>query len=472
MVEAVKKSLRDSPGARWAAMAVVSFTMLCGYFVADVASPLKPLIEQQLRWSSSEYGLYTSAYGWFNVFLGMLILGGILLDKVGARIAGVLASVLMVLGAALNWLALTDLAPSGQFLIPLLGATKTPVLLAAVGYALFGTGLEIAGITATKVIARWFKGYEMALAMGLQVAVARLGTALALGASAPLAAASRVSTPVLVGVLLLGAGLVAFLVYCTMDRRLEASTPEAKTAASPDEAFRLADIGQILRNRGFWYIATLCALFYSAVFPFLKYATDLMVQKYGVDEELAGLIPAMLPFGTMLLTPVFGRLYDKRGKGASIMILGSLLIILVHVLLALPMLTWWPIAVVAMLILGVGFSLVPSAMWPSVPKLIPERQLGTAYALIFWLQNLIALTLVPFGIGKVLDGFCITGRTTVPQTIDGVLRDVEIVQYDYTLPMAIFVGFGLLAVVFALLLKREDRRQGYGLEQPSKVVGA
>jgi len=154
------------------------------------------------------------------------------------------------------------------------------------------------------------------------------------------------------------------------------------------------------------------------------------------------------------------------------MILGSLLIILVHVLLALPMLTWWPIAVVAMLILGVGFSLVPSAMWPSVPKLIPERQLGTAYALIFWLQNLIALTLVPFGIGKVLDGFCITGRTTVPQTIDGVLRDVEIVQYDYTLPMAIFVGVGLLAVVFALLLKREDRRQGYGLEQPSKVVGA
>lgn len=472
MVEAIGKTLRDSPKARWAAMAVVSFTMLCGYFVADVASPLKPLIEQQLRWSSSEYGLYTSAYGWFNVFLGMLILGGILLDKVGARIAGVLASVLMVLGAALNWLALTDLAPSGQFLIPLLGATKTPVLLAAVGYALFGTGLEIAGITATKVIARWFKGYEMALAMGLQVAVARLGTALALGASAPLAAAFRVSTPVLVGVLLLGAGLVAFLVYCTMDRRLEASTPEAKTAASPDEAFRLADIGQILRNRGFWYIATLCALFYSAVFPFLKYATDLMVQKYGVDEELAGLIPAMLPFGTMLLTPVFGRLYDKRGKGASIMILGSLLIILVHVLLALPMLTWWPIAVVAMLILGVGFSLVPSAMWPSVPKLIPERQLGTAYALIFWLQNLIALTLVPFGIGKVLDGFCITGRTTVPQTIDGVLRDVEIVQYDYTLPMAIFVGFGLLAVVFALLLKREDRRQGYGLEQPSKVVGA
>ena len=465
MVDEVRKSLRDSAGARWAAMAVVSFTMLCGYFVADVASPLKPLIEQQLHWSSSEYGLYTSAYGWFNVFLGMIVIGGIILDKWGPRFAGVLAMMLMLGGATMNWWAMT---PGAQGSGEMLG-TKIPVLSAAVGYAFFGVGLELCGITATKVIAKWFKGYEMAMAMGLQVAVARIGTALALGSSNPLADATSVATPVLVGVFLLGIGLVAFLVYCTMDRKLAASEPAAKEKAGDDEAFRIRDIGKILAHRAFWYIAILCALFYSAVFPFLKYATDLMVQKFHVDESTAGLIPAMLPFGTMLLTPVFGRIYDKKGKGATIMILGSVLIMMVHVMLAIPALDHWLVAVAAMLVLGVGFSLVPSAMWPSVPKLMPEKQLGTAYSLIFFVQNLIALMFTPFLIGWVLDKYCITGRSLVTETVDGVVQTTELVHYDYPLPMIIFVCFGVLAIVFALLLKGEDKRKDYGLEKPIQV---
>jgi MFS family permease len=464
-MNAVARSLRDSAAARWTAMAIVAFTMMCGYFVADVASPLKPLIEQQLHWTSAEYGLYTSAYGWFNVFLGMLIIGGIILDKVGARFAGILATSLMVAGSGLSWWALLPDTMVGEVLF----GQKAQVMLAAVGYAVFGVGIELAGITATKIIARWFKGHEMALAMGLQVAIARIGTGLALGVSAPIASWSgRVSTPVLVGVFLLGVGLVAYLAYCAMDRKLDASEPPPASGAGAGDAdaFRLADIGQILRSRGFWYIALLCALFYSAVFPFLKYASDLMVQKYGISEEWSGFIPSMLPFGTMLLTPVFGRFYDKRGKGASMMVLGSALILVVHVIFAIPALDHWLVAAGAMLLLGVGFSLVPSAMWPSVPRLMPERQLGTAYALIFYLQNLIALMAAPYLVGWVLDAYCVTARDVVQQTVDGVVRDVTIVRYDYTLPMLIFVGFGVLAVIVALLLKAEDRRKGHVLELP------
>jgi len=461
MVEAVRKSLRDSPGARWAAMAVVSFTMLCGYFVADVASPLKPLIEQRLHWSSADYGLYTSAYGWFNVFLAMLILGGIILDKMGPRFAGVLASILMLTGTGLNWFAML---PGTLADLELFGI-RAQVLLAAVGYAIFGVGIELCGITATKIVARWFKGYEMALAMGLQVAIARIGTGLALGLGGPIATGlGAVSMPLLFGTILLGVGLVGFLIYCVMDRRLDASEPSKGEKAKAEDQFRLADIGQILKNKGFWYIAILCAIFYSAVFPFLKYASDLMVQKFGLSEDVAGLIPSMLPFGTMLLTPVFGRYYDKKGKGASIMVLGSVLIFAVHVVFTLPMLDHWIVAVGAMLVLGVGFSLVPSAMWPSVPKMIPHRQLGTAYALIFWVQNLIALTLIPLLVGWVLDTFCITGREIVKETVDGKLTSTEIVHYNYTLPMAIFMMCGVLAIVVALLLKAEDKKSGYGLQ--------
>lgn len=454
MVEAVARSLRDSKAARWTSLMIVSFTMLCGYYVADVMSPLKPMIEQQLGWNSAEYGFFTGAYAWFNVFAAMLIFGGIILDKMGPRFTGVLACALMVIGCGAKYWAISTHALDHTALL----GSKGQVLVASLGYSTFGVGIEICGITATKIIARWFKGYEIALAMGLQVATARVGTALALGLSAPTALAFKaVSAPVLLGVLLLGIGLVAFFVYCAMDRKLDASEGQEK-GGSEEDAFRISDITSILRNKGFWYIAILCALFYSAVFPFLKYAPDLMVQKFGVKESLAGLIPSILPFATIPLTVIFGSYYDRKGKGATIMILGSLLLVLVHLVFSVPMLSNWIIAVAATIVLGFGFSLVPSAMWPSVPKFIPQKQLGTAYALIFFMQNLIALFGIPYLIGWVLDRYCVTGT----RLVEGVSSPA----YNYTLPMVIFTVCGVLAVVFALLLKAEDKKKGYGLELP------
>lgn len=464
MVEAINKSLRESAAARWTAMAVISFTMLCGYYVADVAAPLKPLIEQQLRWTSAQYGFFTSSYGWFNVFLGMLVIGGIILDKKGPRFAGLLASILMVLGCSMKWWAISTHSLDGQTLF----GVNAQVMIASLGFATFGMGIELCGITATKIIVKWFKGYEIALAMGLQVAIARIGTSLALGFSAPIANAFKVSTPILLGAFLLGVGLVAFLFYMGMDRKLDASDPEGITGANPEDAFRFSDIFTILGNKGFWYIAILCSLFYSGVFPFLKYAPDLMVQKFHVSEKLSGFIPSLLPIGAMLLTPTFGRVYDKKGKGATIMVLGSVLVMTVHIIFTVPFLNNWLVAVFAMLLLGVGFSLVPSAMWPSVPKLIPERQLGTAYSLIFFLQNLVALMFVPWFIGLLLDKYCVTGRDIIQKMVDGRMQDVPIVHYNYTLPMAAFTCCGLLAIVFSLLLKAEDKTKGYGLELPNQ----
>jgi predicted MFS family arabinose efflux permease len=456
MVEAIRKSLRESKAARWTSLLIVSFTMLCGYYVADVMAPLKPMIEQQLHWNSSQYGFFTGGYAWFNVFLGMLVIGGIILDKKGARFAGMLSCVLMVAGCGVKWWAIhTHSLDSRQFM--LLGA-NAQVWIASLGYATFGMGIELCGITATKIIARWFKGYEIALAMGLQVGTARIGTALALGLSAPIATYfHQVSAPVLVGVILLAIGLVAYVFYCAMDKKLDASEG-ADNAISEEEAFRLSDIGEILSIRGFWYIAILCGLFYSAVFPFLKYAPDLMVQKFHVRESLAGAIPGVLPFATIPLTVIFGGFYDRKGKGASIMILGSLLLVIVHCVFSIPLFSNWLVALAATIVLGFGFALVPAAMWPSVPKFIPHRQLGTAYALIFFVQNLMALFGVPYLIGWVLDRFCVTGTR--------VVEGASSPAYNYTLPMLVFTGIGVLAVVLALLLKAEDKKMGYGLELP------
>lgn len=454
MVEHIRNSLRASKAARWTSLLIVSFTMLCGYFVADVMAPLKPMLEQQLHWNSAQYGFFTGAYAWFNVFLGMLVIGGIILDKKGARFAGMLACILMVLGCGLKWWAIST-HRLDQVAFNFLGA-NAQVWLASLGYATFGMGIELCGITATKIIARWFKGYEIALAMGLQVGTARIGTALALGLSAPIAVAFKaVSAPVLLGVILLAIGLVAYIVYCSMDRRLDASEGADTSVAGEDEAFRISDIGEILSIRGFWYIAILCGLFYSAVFPFLKYAPDLMVQKFHVKESLAGAIPGVLPFATIPLTVVFGGFYDKKGKGASIMVLGSLILVVVHFVFSVPFLSSWLVALAATILLGFGFALVPAAMWPSVPKFIPHRQLGTAYALIFFIQNLMALFAVPYLIGWLLDRFCKAGILPTGGP-----------AYNYTLPMITFTGIGVLAVIFALLLKAEDKLKGFGLELP------
>jgi predicted MFS family arabinose efflux permease len=457
-METITNTLRDSKTARWFALAIVSFTMLCGYYLTDVMAPLKPLLEKELLWNSAEYGFFTSAYGWFNVFLLMLILGGIILDRMGVRFTGKMATIIMVIGTAIKYWAVSTHSLDGMNLLGM----KAQVVIAGLGFATFGVGVEVAGITVSKIIVKWFKGKEMALAMGLEMATARIGTTLAMVTSVPIARAlNGVSKPILVCLIMLCIGLIAFFLYAIMDKKLDrslaAAAAENKETES-EESFRIRDILVIITNRGWWYIAILCVLFYSAVFPFLKYATDLMVNKFGVDPDVAGIIPGMLPFGTMILTPLFGNLYDRKGKGASIMILGALLLIFVHAMYSIPFLKATPIAIVLIIILGIGFSLVPSAMWPSVPKIIPEKQLGTAYAMVFWVQN-IGLMGVPALIGWVLNEYCITGT----HLIDGV----EVSSYNYTLPMIIFTCFGVVALVFALLLKAEDKKKGYGLEMPN-----
>ena len=449
----IYKKLNDSAAARWGALLIVSFTMMCGYFITDVMAPLEDLLtktpaEGGLGWTSDEYGFFSGAYGYINVFLLMLFFGGIILDKCGVRFTGTMSSSLMFVGALIKWYALDNSFGDAQIF-----GYPVQVALAALGFAIFGMGAEITGITVTKVIAKWFTGHELALAMGLQVAMARIGTAAALACSLPFAnAMGNVSAPVLLGAALLCVGVVSFLVYCVMDRKLDASVAAA-TEEQSEAGFSFGDLKLIFTNKGFWLIAILCVLFYSGVFPFLKFATKLMIYKYNVDPELAGLIPAMLPFGTILLTPVFGSLYDRMGKGATLMIIGSLMLTLVHVLFALPILNVWWFAIGIMVILGVAFSLVPSAMWPAVPKIIPMKQLGSAYAIIFYIQN-IGLSMVPVLIGSVIQNYA-------------TIETAEGITYDYTIPMTIFAGFGVVAVCVALLLKRIDKTNGYGLEEPN-----
>lgn len=450
MTEKILKNLSDSKAARWSVLALAAFTMLCGYFLTDVMAPLKPMLEEELGWSSTEYGFFTSAYGWFNVFLFMLILGGIILDKMGVRFTGIASCATMLIGCAIKYWAISDyFTMDGEMLF----GWNARVMVAAIGYAIFGVGVETAGITVSKIIVRWFKGKELALAMGLEMATARFGTGLAMAITVPVASFfGSISVPILLCLIMLCIGLIAFLIFCVMDRKLDVSMEGQDI--EPEEPFRIKDILSIIMNKGFWLIAILCVLFYSAVFPFLKYATDLMVNKYNVSPEVAGNIPAILPFGTILLTPFFGNLYDRKGKGATIMIYGAVMLIGVHLLFTLPILNYWWFASAVMVILGIAFSLVPSAMWPSVPKIIPEKQLGTAYALIFYIQN-IGLSGVPLLIGYVLDTYCKLDNTNGGPA------------YDYTIPMTIFTCFGILALIVALLLKREDKIKGYGLELPN-----
>jgi len=454
MTTTINKSLRDSKAARWSALGIISITMFAGYMLTDIMSPLKPMLESQFQWTNTEYGIFTSAYGWLNVFFLFLIFGGIILDKMGVRFTGLMASGIMVLGASIKYYAIsTNFGPDAMIF-----GLKMQVAIAAAGFAIFGVGVEIAGITVSKIIVKWFKGHEMALAMGMQMAVARLGTLLAMAAPVPIATyfEDSISAPIAFTLVLLVIGFIAFFVYTFMDKKLDASM--ATDTASEDDEFKFSDIGLIVKNKGFWLIAFLCVLFYSSVFPFLKYAADLMVNKYSVAVETAGFIPSLLPLGTLFLTPLFGGIYDKKGKGATIMIIGSVMLVVIHGIFSLPIFNYWMVAVVLVLLLGVALSLVPSAMWPSVAKIIPEKQLGTAYSLIFWIQNW-GLMGVPYLIGVVLD-----------KTNPGVAAAKaagETISYNYTAPMLIFTAFGVLAVLVAIMLKAEDKKKGYGLELPN-----
>lgn len=447
----------ESKTVKWVILGLISLTLVTGYIISDVMAPLDIMLEQQVGWNSTEYGIFTFGYGLFNVFLLMLIFGGMLLDRFGARFTGLLSIVIMLAGTFMKyWAISTDF---GGEMITIIGFTmKLQVFWAMIGFAVFGVGIELIGITSSKIIVKWFSGRSIALAMGLNVAAGRIGTGIALLGAYPYAKLmGSVSAPLALCMVLLIIGLLSYLVFVVLDARSDRQTPVKEEAVADDEKFRVSDIFSIARISGFWYLALMCVCFYSAVFPFLKFATSFMIQKYGFTPFWAGFIPALIPFGNILLTPVFGSIYDRKGRGASIMILGAFMLIGVHVLFAIPMFTWSMLAIVLMVVLGAAFSLVPSAMWPSVPKIIPFNKLGTAYSMIFWIQNW-GLMGVPLLMGWVRGQF-VTGEMMV----DGQ----PTTTYDYTWVMVIFALLGVLALVMGLLLKRADARKGYGLQLPN-----
>jgi len=460
-----KSSLRESKSARWVVLILVSFTMMCMYYLTDAMAPLQESLQGKLSWSASDYGLFTSGYGWFNVFLLMLIFSGMILDKLGTRFTGFLAIFIMLFGAGIKYWAISGhVAGTLEFSIgswQVFNGTAKSALYAGLGFGIFGVGCEMFGIAANKAVVRWFRGKEMALAIGLNTSTGRIGTALAMFTPLPLVNLTKnVSSPVLLSIVLLLIGLLVFIFFTVLDKKLDQEESDAGIAS--DEEFKLSDVTDIAKNKAFWYIAILCVLFYSAVFPFIKFATNLIVQKFDVSDTYAGYIPALLPFSALLLTPVFGGISDKKGKGATIMIIGSIILVCVHLLFSIPSLNSFPIAIGLVVVLGIAFSLVPSAMWPAIAKIIPESKLGTAYAMTFWVQNW-GLMGVPLLIGYVLDKYCITG--TITKMVEG--KEQIITQYNYTIPMLIFSCFGILAIVFAFLLKAEDKKMGYGLEKPN-----
>ena len=416
MTQTIQRKLNDSAFARWTAVILISLMMFFAYMFVDMMSPLQSLIEGQRGWSPDVFGAYGSSEYLLNVF-GFLIIAGIILDKMGIRFTGTLSASLMVIGAVIKFYAVSDWFVGSE-----LDATLTSwqfmdlpgtALLACLGFMIFGCGCEMAGITVSRAIAKWFKGKEMAMAMGLEMAIARIGV-FAIFTMSPAVANSEmfafiptsVVKPVFLCTVLLIVGLICFLVFNIMDKKFDkqlAAAGEAEEATNEEE-FKIGDVKVILSSKIFWLVALLCVLYYSAIFPFQKYAVNMFENNLHLTAEEAASIFRWFPIGAALITPFLGGFLDKRGKGATMLILGAILMISCHLVFALvlPKFPNLVLAYAAIVVLGVSFSLVPAALWPSVPKLMPERYLGSAYSLIFWVQN-VGLCLVPYIIGIVLN---------------------------------------------------------------------
>ena len=448
MAEVIRQRLNDSPIARWTVLFIVATAMMMGYFVNDVMSPLEALLEMPrseggLGWSSTDYGFFSGSGSFINVFLLMLFFSGLILDKMGIRFTGVLACSLMTLGTLVKYYAVTT--DFGAASVIFFGTNlPTSAAWASFGFAVFGVGYEMTGITVSKAMVRWFTGHELALAMGIQLAMARLGTAAALSISAPIARHFSLSTPLLVALAFLMIGLIAFLVFCVMDKRLDDSKSSSSSRDSNESSdeFRLSDIAVTLRNPGFWLITIFCVLFYSAVSPFLKFSTKLMVIKYGVDPDIAGFFSSIAPFGTILMTPLFGLVFDRFGRGVTLVITGALMLTAVHFGFSLPMHSS-AVAIALMVILSIGYSLAPAALWPCVPKIIPLKCLGTAYSMIFFIQNF--------------------GRAIIPMFV-GRANETD---PSYTTSMLIFGFTALGAALTDFVMLYTDHKKGYGLQLPN-----
>lgn len=464
MTQAIQKTLKDSPVARWIALALISSTMFFAYFFVDVVAPLQTLMETEYLWSPEVFGMLGGSEFFLNVFALFLILSGIILDKMGIRFTFITAGLTMVLGAAIKFYALTPgYADSGlaNWMGSFWVGVPPTAKLAFVGFAIFGVGVEMAGITVSKTIVKWFKGKEMALAMGLEMAVARLGVFAVFRLTPIFAENGGPSNSVFWGMVFLCIGFLTFLTYTFMDATLDKQMGVSKATTSSEDEFKVSDLGKIFSNPGFLAIAGLCVLFYSAIFPFQKFATDMLASKLNLDIKDAAAYFSYFPIGAMILTPFIGFFLDKKGYGASMMLYGAILLTVSHLIFALVPAEIFnvPIAILTIVILGTAFSLVPASMWPSVPKIVEERYLGSAYGSIFWIQN-IGLMLVP-----VLIGWSVTASN--PGVSELIAAKVEGAKYDYTVPELIFAGFGVLAIILSFVLKMVDRRKGYGLDLPN-----
>ena len=457
MVQQLKQTLRDSAFARWTVLVLVASMMFFAYMFVDILSPLASVLNDTLGWDQGVFGTYASAEYILCVF-GFLIFAGIILDKMGVRFTGLLSASLMVIGAAVKYVGISEWFDANNIVWLNSWWTAMPgsAKMAAFGFMIFGCGCEMAGTTVSKILAKWFKGKEMALAMGLEMAIARIGVFAAMAFSPAIsqhfltsAGNPSVVASLLFAALLLVVGLLNFLVFTVMDSKFDkqlAAIGEATSTHDADEEFHVSDLGKIFSSKMFWIIALLCVLYYSAIFPFQRFATNFLEETLMISNAEASGLFKWFPILAMVLTPFLGMFIDYKGKGASMMMIGAIIMVICHSVFAfvLPAFPSETLALCTILVLGVSFSLVPASMWPSVPKIIDEKILGSAYCLIFWVQN-IGLCLVPMLIGK------------LRVSTDG-----------YMVPMIVFASFGVIAFVLSLALKVEDKKKGYGLELPNK----
>lgn len=481
MTSTIKQYINDKAWARWTALALIALMMFFAYMFVDVMAPLKSLLDPQLGWNSTAYGTYRSSEYILNV-CGFLIIAGFILDKMGIRFTGLLSASLMLLGALIKLYGISDLMVGtgleswlNSWWVEMPASAK----MASLGFMIFGCGCEMAGTTVSKAIAKWFKGKEMALAMGLEMAIARIGV-FAIFSISPIIAGyfNTVVAPVAFCTVLLFIGLITYSVFCVMDTKFDHQIDEnAKIEKASDEEFKMADVAKIFSSHVFWVVALLCVLYYSAIFPFQAYGAEMLQCNIGnISAKEASDIFRWFPIGAAVITVFLGNFLDRRGKGATMLIYGALLLIACHLVFAflLPATHSKVLAYCTIVVLGISFALVPAALWPSVPKIIEEKVLGSAYCLIFWVQN-IGLCLVPLLIGYVLDTVNASNPVVVKQLsqleewkkLGQDAPDGFFVHYDYTIPMIIFAGFGVLALLLAIYLKALNHKNHYGLEAPN-----
>ncbi len=449
-MEKIRKSLNESPYARWGILLLVGLILSVNYYFYDAFSTLKDLLMREFKFTNTQYGLFVSFYSIPNTFLLMAVIGGMILDKLGIRRTGFMFVFFMALGAMLAAYGASTAygngGPGYSFMASFWPDYSPELKMMLLGRFFYGLGAETSIVVVSKILVKWFKGKDLALAFGLKVGFGRLGTFAALQISPVLAREGEaLDTAVWFAGTLVCLGLLAFIVYMLFDLRIDREVKQEKSLLSEDEKFSMRDVLGIVSNRAYIWILLLCVTFYSAVFPFVAYAPDFFLNKFHITAVQSGRITSLLPLGTMFFTPLFGFLVDRKGRAASAMIIGSLTLLIVHLIFALTPLKPY----VFMVLLGIAFSLVPAAMWPSMVKLVRDKEIGTAYGLMYSVQNL-GLWGFPILAGMILDH----ANPGNPEVL------------NYTPTILMFAGLGLMGLFFGLMLKWEDKKHYFGIELP------